>query len=99
MAEKLHNDVKRGNTDLKIDRALAEVQKAMISLREAEIALQGAISTEDRKGSRGCTWDKQNNSWKVRASVNGRMVNVGNYRRLKDAKAAYESAKKSAPRD
>jgi len=99
MANNLHDDTKRGNADIQVDRALAAVQQAMLALKEAESALQNATSIFDGKGDKGCTWDKRNNSWKVRASVNGRVINVGNYRRLVDAKAAYDRAKQSSSRD
>jgi len=94
MAGNLHDNAESGNVYAQVDEALAQVKRCIRALRDAEGALQVALSAQDGNGSRGCTWDKKNNSWKVRASVNGRMVNIGSFRRLADAQAAYRRAKR-----
>lgn len=57
--------------------------------------IQGAIMCEGEK-PRGCTWDKRNRCWKVRASIGGKTVQVGTYKTVEEAKAAYFTAKMKA---
>lgn len=73
--------------------ALAEVEAMIARLKRLQRMLQAGLPIKKSDRPRGCTWDKQNKSWKVRASVNGKTVNVGSYKTVEEARAAYFAAK------
>jgi hypothetical protein len=46
-----------------------------------------------RKQCKGYYWDKCNQIWSARIGVNGKNINLGNYKNESDAKTAYLKAK------
>ena len=46
-----------------------------------------------KRGCKGYYWDKCNQIWSARISVNGKNINLGNYKNENDAIKAYLNAK------
>lgn len=76
-----------------LESCLKRVQATISKLKCAEKCLTELIKQSRGKSPRGCSWDINNRTWRVRASVDGKLVNVGSYGSLAEAEAAYIAAK------
>jgi hypothetical protein len=61
------------------------------NINNLEISSQQLISF--KRGCKGYYWDKCNQLWSARIAVNGKNINLGNYKIESDARKAYLNAK------
>jgi hypothetical protein len=52
------------------------------------------VRKDSRTGIKGVTWKAREAKWWARISVNGKRIQLGSYREINDAAAAYRSAAK-----
>ncbi len=62
--------------------------------RQSENMRNRKKNKNSTSGIKGVTWDKESKSWRAQIQVNGKKVNVGRFKNLKDATRAHKKVAK-----
>ena len=58
----------------------------------AQNQMNSVVSDRNRSGVKGVSWDNNEQRWRVRISVNGKRLSLGNYKNFDDAVQCRKSA-------